>query len=721
MSNSDSDFADDDEDDEILQGYLTGKTQFPVQTPNQTTTTLTATTAEVPEVPPLTSQIIEKQGALDPEVQAKLFQADGEIAILKAQLLHLQNVKRDELLDLQQSYDALKRSKNAETEALRDALLKLEDDRQFLKNELITSSSLKRRKLDVHADQERAPSESTPMVEPVEIVREKIVHKFIKDKSDASALIDFWRNNFINGAKRSSFEYLSKACFDFDLITSQGFQVQKKQPISSAILEYMFTMRNLRLDEIIEKLLKVVMEVIDKSLASKLILSVPFLVSSIHCIVNFKPAAVTQNAIKTSVAWLARLAIQYSQLLDTDFEEEPEIGQYNEKLVQVVCLEKFVLIELVETTETLVTLASQFEKNSLMVEIWNEQILSSVFVSIFMPQNTERFKSHAQINILYSVVETLGASISHDTFAFNNDQSDSDIISSLMKVLTVDVPMKDGFRYHGLNRMIGNNTDMELVDLAVPREQDRLGNYIVAIPQPIRRDRSQPRPSSHEIAEKHAMHLLSLRIRVTDLFLSLITQRQSGEFLHDKDHFKSILRVIGLEQKYINESPGSSLIGHRVSLISKLVKIVNYLTQDLRDANDLIYTETMYELYVVLSRIAFGADSLSADIFKLLTKIRNAGFGDKMLMFNDDHGYGYEKRERLVNHVVDSRGFSGKVLASAESDFTNGLEFPYEAETVELARDVLNRFVNHEEADNLYFNMNPESDDALASDAEMNM
>ena len=60
----------------------------------------------------------------------------------------------------------------------------------------------------------------------------------------------------------------------------------------------------------------------------------------------------------------------------------------------------------------------------------------------------------------------------------------------------------------------------------------------------------------------------------------------------------------------------------RLQLISMLVKIIDYLTQDLRDASELIYSELMYEIFVVFLRIAFGADSLSIDAHKLLVKIR---------------------------------------------------------------------------------------------------
>lgn len=193
------------------------------------------------------------------------------------------------------------------------------------------------------------------------------------------------------------------------------------------------------------------------------------------------------------------------------------------------------------------------------------------------------------------------------------------------------------------------------------------------------------------------------------MFQSLIISKQTIDFLIDKEHFKSFVRIIHFEQTYMANDPRSPTLHSRVHLIGQIVKIMNYLTQDLHEASDLIYSETMYEMFVALLRIAFGADSLSLDAHKLLVKIRTQGHFD-ITIFNKS----CEVRARQLNHLTAKDFISkngGKLVANVESDYANGLEFPYEAETVELSREILNRFVNHEEADNLYFNMNFESQD----------
>ena len=78
--------------------------------------------------------------------------------------------------------------------------------------------------------------------------------------------------------------------------------------------------------------------------------------------------------------------------------------------------------------------------------------------------------------------------------------------------------------------------------------------------------------------------------------MSLIITKQTFDFLYNKEHFKSLIRVIGFEQNHIAQSPRSKHVYLRLQLISMLVKIIDYLTQDLRDASELIYSELMYEI-----------------------------------------------------------------------------------------------------------------------------
>ena len=64
--------------------------------------------AKIPQTQQPNTQV--KKTILDDEVQAKLFQADGEIATLRAQLQQLQRQKQEEVSALKESLNTFKES-----------------------------------------------------------------------------------------------------------------------------------------------------------------------------------------------------------------------------------------------------------------------------------------------------------------------------------------------------------------------------------------------------------------------------------------------------------------------------------------------------------------------------------------------------------------------------------------------------------------------------------
>ena len=205
-----------------------------------------------------------------------------------------------------------------------------------------------------------------------------------------------------------------------------------------------------------------------------------------------------------------------------------------------------------------------------------------------------------------------------------------------------------------------------------------------------------------EVQSNHEYHVLDLRLKVATLLESFIVTKSSTQIFELKEYIKSIVRTIEFEQVFIMRSPRSKTIYLRIQIIAVLVRILNYISSEVRGLNNLIYPETLYEIFVILLRIAFGSNSLSAEAHSLLLEIRSKHKYDK-LVFNDD----CERKAREINHITFSN-LHTKSVADIESELANGLEFPYETDTIEVAREILDLCVTHEEADNLYFNMNNE-------------
>ncbi|CUM46238.1 uncharacterized protein AC631_00052 [Debaryomyces fabryi] len=725
MSLSDDDF--DDDDDEILLALTKVKS-----TQNRQVTT--------PNNIDKPTQNNNNTQLPSDDIQVRLNRSDGEIAILRAQLQQLQNQKQEDLNKLKESYNIDKLKNDEQLKALKFTVQKLEDEKKFLNNELRGATAIKRRKLpnrvdesmmDIDAmsilDPQQANGvtykhEQAESVEPETELRPILPQKVIKIQNDASLFTDHIWNHCINGSKRSTLNYLSKIYVDTDILV-HDFRTNAKMPLSTAITEYLMLKKNLRLDELVAEFTQTLSDLVEILVEKKLILSIPFLLALIHASLNFRSSAVSQASIKALLESICKLALNFTFLLDSSQDEEDFIN-YHDVPNQVMVLEKFALVCCLDIIEKLMSLSSLFGARFIDT-IWKENYIKVELFRKCLPENTERFKNFAQINLIYNFVEILMSSISETTFAYDgapNKVLNESIINSLLKVFLIDLPVKDDFMFYGLNRIIGNNIDFNKVDCIIPTSETLLNHSMICRPCPIpyeyllekmvpvKKENNlnskdlQMNQLAFELQSKHEFHVLNLRLKVATLLESFIVTKSSTQIFELKEYIKSIVRTIGFEQVFIMRSPRSRTIYLRIQIIAVLVRILNYISSEVRGLNNLIYPETLYEIFVILLRIAFGSNSLSSEAHSLLLEIRNRYKYDKAV-FNDN----CERKAREINHITFSDLHTdGKVVADIESELANGLEFPYETDTIELAREILDLCVTHEEADNLYFNMNNE-------------
>lgn len=715
----------DDDDDDLLLALINGKANI---TDNQ--------------VVPTQKSIARVPDARLDELQARVYQADGEVAVLRAQLQQIQKEKQDEIQNLKKSLDLYKKNSEEKESSLKYAVQKLEDEKKFLNNELKTTSAyFKKRKLSQKnrsSDNTRS-AESTARsaqsinininssvsdqdvemeeIDPIQTVAPPV---FVKQTNDSVLLVNHLWSYCIIGSSRTSLSYLSKICVDFDIQLS-NFKVPRATSLSSLVVELLMLNKNLRLDELISIICLTLIELILELIENKSILSVPFLLSLIYCSISFRPLAISRDMIIQLLKYFKEITSRLVFVLDDNNsednggdedlfyqqngQEEDFLSYQHDKTNQVMILEKFIFVCSYDIIEKLVTLSSVHEPNFIR-SIWNDDIVSVEMFHKCLPENSERIRNSTQINLIYNYIEMLLSSITEETFGMNDS---NELLNSLLKFFLIEISIKDNFMFYGFNRIIGNNKDFNKIDSLVPLEKNAVNNYLISIPQPIPYSELQ-KPTlneNFEIQSNHEYHLLNLRIKIGNLIESYIITNQSIEFLKQKETFKSLIRIVGFEQNSIIKFPRSKFVHLRIQIISVVIRILYYLTQDIQnsDLNNLIYPETMYELFVVILRIAFGSDSLSSDATKMLIKIRELGY-TKQPIFNS---WG-EQKARELNHLNST--FTGKMIAEIERDFANGLEFPYEDNTVELSREILNLFVNHDEADNLYFNMNQTSEEA---------
>lgn len=717
---SDSSF--DDDDDMFLE--LLKNTQAPRPIPQPPQRQFSTPPQNLPQTHTASQpQANPAQNAnLNHELQ--LFQAQGEILILRAQLQALQALKSEEIQRLTLEFQNSSTQAQGHIAALKQSVDKLEDEKKFLGNEIRSLSAAKRRKISANdkapatdidvstpaaSFAERSTSASTRPRNGAEVVAKPKIAPVIRVLDDWSLVCLHLWSYTINGSKRTTMEFLSRICVDSAVDGGSELKIEARTPILAAVWNYLLLKKDARLDQLVFQFSQQIMSLVEILLSKTeklpgFILPVPFLVSLVHACVNFKVSAVDEKLVQFLVQKTCDIMKRLVSLLRLSEDEEESFSDDHSVTYQHRLLENFTLVLTFDLLEDAMTIASQFGPQ-FVAKLWALDAVSAELLNKILPENSERFKSATQINLVYNYVEMLSASLVEGGFATNNVNFEKLLVSSLIKVFLIDIPIKDDFMFFGLNRSLGNNGDFGRISNAIPEKPDSTFSHAqISIAFPVK----PPDPSEKSeylTLTSHEHHLLSLRVRIVNLLESLVI---SGcmHLLNQKENIKSLVRIIAFEQNTIMHQPRSQFVHMRLTIVAVLLRVLYYITDEHKNINNLIYPETLYEIFVILMRIAFGSDSLLFDAQKLLTEIRAQGITDPGI-FNR----WCESRSREIAHINlhDARPSKYSELGNAECDFANGLEFPYELETIEIAREILGLCVNHDEADNLYYNMNCEA------------
>lgn len=661
----------------------------------------------------------------------KLYESEGQVSIIRAQIEHLGKQKQQEINKLKETMEINQFKSEERLKTLKFSVQKLDDEKKFLNNELVAASAIKKRKT-VHLPESSSTASKSPFssgedrttasnlsydtlgihgaMQDKANLRPHLRLKIIKVQNDVGLFTDYIWNYCINGFPRSTFDYLNKI-FTEESIEVGDFRICAKIPLSTAVTEYLMKKKNLRLDEMLKEFCSNLSQVIEIFFERNKILPVPYLASLIFASLTFRPSAISQALVKSMLVFAFSIANRFIFVLDSTQDQEDFIS-YRDVPHQVMLYEKFTLICIFDIIEKLVVLATSFGP-SFVKSIWKEHYIDPNLFMVALPENSERFKRNAQVNLIYNLVEILETSLSEEDDILSNDshyENDQVFVSSLFKVFLIDIPIRSDLMFYGLNRVSGNNIDSKKIDSTVPQAETILQRSMISIPCPIPHylhsrygssGASEANNLPIEVQVKHESHVYILRLKVANLLESYIVARSSTDLFQLKEVVKAIVRIIGNEQVYIIRFPRAKTVYLRVQIITSLVRILNYISSEVPAFSTIIYPETLYELFVILLRIAFASNELSIDANKLLVNLRSKKFYGGTV-FNEQ----CEKKAREINHIAYSDlHTSGRAVADYESDVANGLEFPYDTDTIELAREILDLCVTHEEADNLYLNM----------------
>lgn len=651
-------------------------------------------------------------GTPQTSMEQRLYRADGEIAILRAQLQSLQSQKTDELTRLQNQLESARLLGEAQANALKQSVQRLEDEKKFLGNEVRALSASKRRKIDVPSTtKDDSATPAPPSHHFVHNIDKK--PDFHAPSSFSINVNDDWSqfcnhiwNSTILGSLRTDAQFLDKIWLEAPITVEERVMIPAETSLMSCVWSFILRHRDARLDNLVfifcEYLVHLIQELL---LRQNLALAVPFLLSLINSAINFKTGATSEKLVLLLTTKLASILDHFLHLLDWTFEADDPLLTNHGKTYQQQVLERFTVTLLFDVIENATVIATQYGAD-FVKSLWTD-LMDVALVLKLLPENTERFKSAAQTNLLYNFVEMLSSSLIEDGIAIRDEKLEKQLVTSLIKVFLIDVEIKEDSMFYGLNRPLGSNLDFAKILQMVPSDpMSVIGQPFISIACPADENKLD-KFERFEMLEAHEHHLLSLRLRIASFLESLIMSPSGNtmEIITCKESMKSIVRIIALEQNQIIHQPRSKHVHMRISIVAIFLKILYFIAGEIENVNTIIYPETLYELFVVLMRIAFGSDHLSQEATRLLTKIRAEGHVH-VPVFNK----WCELRARQVAHfnVYESGPDKFDELAAIETDFANGLEVPYEQDTVEIAREILSLCVNHDEADNLYFNMNYE-------------
>lgn len=715
MSLSDDDFGDDDED--FLA--LTLKPARPAQSTQR------------PQIPPHASSSSSSQRAgvrvtssqsQDPQ-RADLLAAKGEVAVLRAKIDELEQHRRQERESLLRDSNNDKADKLSKIQALEAMVKRLEDEKKFLSVEIRNLSANKRRKRQSAGDKDqfRRPDDEsqTPTPDPVTpaqtlpqpapqpqpqqapppprrittsgpTVRITNPSKF----NENAILIDTIMHHTIPGLTTPTMTLLSRISLPCAISTSST-TISAFEPLSTYILQSLVRHREaLRLDQFITRMLfsfkDIIMElfILERKHAR---FPVPFILALMHCIIGFRPKAVTKDTLKEMVELCKDLLRLSEELLKPD-EEGGETYQRHKRLgiaaVHEEILERLVLVYVCDLLEELVMCAGldrEMLKEIVGVLNKNDEFVKWTRLAV---------GTSSDILVIYPCVEVLSCCLkSFEEKEEKYPLMNHEIVSALVNIVLEGIDWKPNWLFSGLNRLMGNTVDNVLVEGLVG---DKLSHLPCAI-HPIRLENKFKVENSHQ----HTLLLVQLNIICLLEKVLITTTEGISPFNKDAILLRNLVFAIGKQQELIFNNPRNNLTHIRSKLISSIVRCLHAIwdisTIDSESTSPVLTKDTSHELLIVLGRIAYSNNDTSDEAGAFLMQAREKG--EKIPVFN----YWAEKRARLASHITDSSNDID--IIQAQMAFSNGLEFAYDDDVVELARDILERCTTMDEADMLYISM----------------
>lgn len=581
-------------------------------------------------------------------------------------------------------------------------------------------------------------------------------------QDEKTLFIEAISNFSIPGMKKPTLNYLENINSTFTYI-NEDFKIFKNEnSFKSAILKYLvnFQEKN-RIDYLLLNFINILVEYITKcdfqNVENTQLLPVPYLLSLINFSLNYKPKAINDVFIGKVTDNVIQLLLNFQELFKPEFDylslpgssqminfiklqndsENNEVFDYLfiEKTMHIKILEVFSATFLMDILTTISKVTSfhmfTFTNSKSSIYFWN-MIPQQLFINSCLSIKTP-------IHFIYStIVILINSIVDDDKFAFKNagkskgntNDNTVKILEHVMQFLLKLKPSQIQLNVYGLNRMIGSNNHIELLN-------------IISIPS--NELSSQPKTNSFDTYNRilneddndfkdfsnQEFYILKTKMLILELFETFYSTliMISLPLNLNLNLIQILCQLVGEEQEIIYRNFRSANNNLRIELISKSIKIMHYLiTREEQVTSTGLSNSTLREMIIVMLRIL--SNNMKNISIEFITNLRknlkvydlvfnkplefkeHDKFGtlNKILSIDQNKDLTKDEIDELVNNMIQ-----------IDIDSYNGIEFNYPDETISLARDIVESSVTVDEADRLHESINYNDQNFNNNDVDIEM
>ena len=712
---------------------------------------------------------IAKHSNTNAKVSAdEVYEVRGENAILKNQIARLQKEQGELQAKIKLDFERSLKDKEAHIQALNENLVKSKSENEFLVSEVkgLQQSISKRRKIRAIEQSAADPSETSSanttsntsaftqqtqyqasdhIFQDTQLPKEKeevnvvVLNQATVFQDEKTLFIETISNYVIPGMTRSTFSFLESIQSSFD-DHREDFNIAAKQnSLRSSILKFLigFQDKN-RIDNLLMKFIDTLLHHVERT--GNALLPVPHLLALVNFSINYRPKALSESFIGTTTAQIVKLMLMFQHLYKPEYDylalprADRMISYYatqregeGEEMVDYMLmakpmhdkiLEVFTAIYLMDILTSLSKVSSFHVITSThsgsSAQFW-KQLPQQLVINSFLSRKTP-------IHFVYSTVDILiNSIIDDDRFAFANTRQNgvtrvkdanevtTKLLEQCMQFLLTVTPEHIHFNVYGLNRMIGSNRQLKLLDIvSIPEGElsfEPRTNSFDAYGELLKND--------YRDYQDQEFHCLKTKLLILDLFeafYSTLIMIKLPTHTNMK-LLKVLIQLIGEEEEFLFRNARGVNNGLRVEVVSKSVKIIHYLISEGNHVKMSDITSPHYrDMVIVLLKIS--ANSMKNLSMEFVTKLRLEGYRETI--FNSTQ----ERRELdkfglwdslLVMDKIEDKEEVERLIKNriqVETDIYNGVDFNFPDETIDLARDIVELSITVDEADNLYESIN---------------